>query len=254
MAKRRADLWKYIGLAVLAVVTFGVVAATFLTPEPVPPASTVTPKAAPSAKRSLTAPAPLKLDPGTKSVFFGDSWTAGYASEPSTRGFAYRAGDALRLDYEVDATGSGTGYLNPGPEKNGTYATRLAKRPVDPSVGLLVLQGGLNDQGQALSKFVNEARRTIALAKAKFPKAQIVIMGPINPTPTAGTDLMTIDASLMGLAEANAMHYISGHQARWITPENLADVIDESKASHPSTAGHAYLADKVADALRRLAA
>lgn len=253
MSKRRAELWKYIGLAVLALVTCGVVAATFLRADPAPPASTATPKAASSATQTLPAPAPLKLEPGTKAVFFGDSWTAGYASEPSTRGFAYRTGDALRLDYEVDANGSGTGYLNPGPENNGTYATRLGKRPTDPSVNLMVLQGGLNDQGQELSRFVDEARRTIELAEAKFPKAQIVIMGPISPTPRAGDDLMTIDAALRGLSEAKSLHYISGHRNRWITDANFAQVIDVEKASHPSTAGHVYLADKVADALRRLA-
>lgn len=202
-----------------------------------------TPKPVPTLNR-------LFLADGMKALFFGDSWTAGYAAAPSTEGYAYIAGRALALDFTVDTTGSGTGYLNPGPQNTGTYETRLNNLPDDPDLKLFVLQGGLNDQGQNLGFFVDVARRTIELVQRKFPNAQVVIMGPIPPSTTAGNDLLSIETNLAGLAQSKGLHYVSGLQKNWIKRENFEQVIDVSKASHPSTYGHKYLGDQLADELR----
>lgn len=206
---------------------------------------------------AATAPSLPKLivDPGTKTLFFGDSWTAGRAANPQTEGFAYKTGQALNLNFTVDANGSGTGYQNVGPTNAGTYNTRLSAYPVDPELRLLVLQGGLNDPGagNSLAGFVDAVNATLATAKAKFPNAQIVLMGPISPTLPAGPDIMTVTASLRGIAEANGLRFVSGVQEKWLTPENLDQMIDASKARHPSTAGHAHLAQRLTEDLKSFA-
>lgn len=210
---------------------------------------------APVADAAAVKLSPLQIASGTKALFFGDSWTAGKAATPSTEGFAYVTGRGLGLNFTVDANGSGTGYQNAGPDKAGTYNQRLAAYPIDPDLKLLVLQGGLNDPGagQSLNTFGDAATATLATAKTKFPNAQIVIMGPISPTLPAGPDILTVTASLQGIAESNGLHFISGIQEQWLTAANLDQMIDASKARHPSNAGHAYLAQRLTDDLKKLA-
>ena len=55
-----------------------------------------------------------------------------------------------------------------------------------------------------------------------------------------------IDADLAELAARRGWWYISPIADEWITPANYLDVIDTGVGrNHPSTEGHAYLADRL---------
>jgi len=59
-----------------------------------------------------------------------------------------------------------------------------------------------------------------------------------------------IDRDLAALAAGRGWWYISPIADEWITDGNYLDVIDTGAGrNHPSTAGHAYLAQRLADAL-----
>ena len=60
-----------------------------------------------------------------------------------------------------------------------------------------------------------------------------------------------IDADLAELAALRGWWHISPIAEEWITPANYLDVIDTGIGrNHPSTEGHAYLADRLGGRLR----
>lgn len=195
---------------------------------------------------------PALLQPGTTSVIFGDSWTRGTGADVLERGYAYLAGEALGWNNRVMGVG-GTGYLNPGPENQGTFEQRIAELPEDPFARIVIMQGSVNDTTQDLAQLEPAAARTVDAMKAKFPAAQLIILGPASNTSQPGKELIAVDGTLRKVAEAKGLPFISPVGDRWIGPGNFAQVIDRAKASHPSTAGHQYLADRTVEALRALA-
>ena len=62
-----------------------------------------------------------------------------------------------------------------------------------------------------------------------------------------------IDRDLAGAAAARGWWYLSPLGEHWITPANYADVIDSGLGrDHPSTAGHRYLAERLAAAVEAI--
>jgi lysophospholipase L1-like esterase len=192
---------------------------------------------------------PIATPPGTRAVFFGDSWTYGYAAEPITQGYAYQAGTELGWDYTVNG-GSGTGYLNAGQEGKGTYLDRLRKLPIDPAVQVLVLQGGLNDSGITQPNLQDAARATIAEARTRFPSATIVMLGPAPAKVPPSGGLLQVNADLSNVAAIEGLRYITSID--WIDTVNYGGIIDTTKKDHPSTEGHAFLAGRVVEAINGL--
>jgi len=257
--RRSLDLKKLgnIGLAVLAVVTLGLAGWMIFKPEPTPQASEQVAKYYEENKTLKPAPtkepAPkISIAPGTKSMFFGDSWTEGYgAASPATQGYAYLTSSQLQWDNEVKAVG-GTGFQNPGPANTGSYAGRLSKLPQDPELQVLVIQGGINDASQPADAFRQAVLDVLDVAREKFPAAKIVLLGPGTPTVPASPQLAAINSKLYQIADEQKLNYISPISDLWINGTNYAQFIDASKTNHPSTAGHAYLAEKTVAALRAI--
>lgn len=208
------------------------------------------PSPTPTATKVAKPPAALKFGPGTKTLFFGDSWTFGMTAEPVTQGFAYQTADELQLDATVMG-GPGTGYLNPGPSKEGTYSERLNSVPADLNPGLVVLQGSINDANLSPIGLPGAANKFIRQLKANFPHAQIVMVGPAPNTFPADPSITRLDNYLRQVAVSNSLNYISPFAGHWITAANVGKVIDPT-TMHPTNAGHAILASKTVAALNSL--
>lgn len=236
--------------AVVAVAAFGLTGCA----QSVPPVSEKVQAAYEAGKdlptETATAAAlpALKFSKGTKTLFFGDSWTFGMSATPETSGYAYQAADMLGLDADVSG-GVGTGYVNPGGGQ-GNFRKRLLALPAS-SPALVIVQGSVNDYGKYMTSVEGAALDLIRQAKAKYPKAQIVMMGPATFTWPADAQLVRLDKTLAGVALASRVHYVSPVQGAWITAGNFDKVIDP-ETNHPSTGGHAYLASKLVAALNKL--
>lgn len=238
-----------------AVLSAAVLALAGCAPHDPPP---VSPKVQAAYEKGVTVaprttPPLVKFDAsrmakGTKVAFWGDSWTGGAGANKPTDGYAYVASDRMEWDSRVIGVG-GTGYLNPGVEKIGTYEQRAAKLDVDPTVRLLVVQGSINDQIMDLAGHYGAVESTLEMLRVKFPSAQIVLLGPVPSTIPANPNLTVIDGNLFDVAAEQKLPYISPIAEGWLTADNYAEMINEKAANHPSTEGHAYLAGKVIDAL-----
>jgi len=188
--------------------------------------------------------------PGEKVVFFGDSWTQGYSASPETSGYAYRVGQRLGVVAEVKS-GRGSGYVNLGADNAGTYKDRLLPLPVDPDVRLLILQGSVNDL-----RYWKQARpaavEAMTLAREKFPSAQIVVLAPAPAKAEDIDAVRTLSEQITSAASSLGLYVINPAARGWIDGSNIDTIIDPV-TRHPSTQGHAFLADKLLEALQELA-
>lgn len=203
------------------------------------------------AEQTANPIAPISAPAGAKVLIFGDSWTAGYAASPSDQGYAYLTANQLGWNATVDGV-SGTGYVNSGPNGEGTYADRVAALPADLAPSVVIVQGGINDAFQPASAVRTAIGDTLDAIEQRFPDATIVVLGPAPATLPVESGLKSVDDALRSAALSRSLNYISPIADEWISQANYAEVIDVNAANHPSTAGHAFLAQRTVDALRAI--
>ncbi|QMU97864.1 SGNH/GDSL hydrolase family protein [Microbacterium esteraromaticum] len=211
-----------------------------------PPAET----APVAAAESGLSPAALALPEDPEVLVFGDSWTYGSAATVPTDGYAYRLARLIAGDTVVRGV-RGSGYQRPGVD-GPDFLTRVAELEtwIDPD--LIILQGSINDRRSDAAAYPAAVNAVWDAVVAKYPGIPIVILGPAPHELPVGASTARIDRDLAGLAAARGWWYISPVQEDWITESNYLQLIDAGVGrKHPSDAGHAYLADKVAAALER---
>ena len=114
----------------------------------------------------------------------------------------------------------------------------------------MIVEGSINDRRLPATGYDDAVTATWDALHALYPEARIVILGPAPQVLPVESSTARIDAALAKLAAARGWWYISPIAEHWITPANYRDVIDTGTGrNHPSTSGHAYLADRVADDL-----
>jgi lysophospholipase L1-like esterase len=216
------------------------------------PGTTADPVAAGGVEAPIAAAAPaaLVLPDEARVLVFGDSWVYGSAALSPTLGFAYRLADELGVETLVDGV-RGSGYLKPGLD-GPAYGERIAQ--LDPALDpdLIVIEGSINDRRLYPDGYRDAVTAAWDQLETRFPDADIVVLGPAPQVLPVEEPTRQIDAELRDLAAGRGWWYISPIQEEWITTANYAAVIDSGPIGrdHPSTAGHAYLATRVADAVR----
>ncbi|WP_396668599.1 SGNH/GDSL hydrolase family protein [Microbacterium sp. R86528] len=196
----------------------------------------------------------LVLPTSPSVLVFGDSWVYGSAAIVPELGFAYRLGADLGWQVRVDGV-RGSGYLKPGID-GPAYGTRIEAMDAAVSPDLIIVQGSINDRRLYESVdyrlAVNAAWDELA---AKYPAASIVILGPAPQVLPVETATEQIDQELAALATERGWWYISPIAESWIIASNYLDVIDTGAGrDHPSTEGHAYLAERVMTAFADIVA
>jgi lysophospholipase L1-like esterase len=201
---------------------------------------------------AVVAPAPLLLPDQPRVLVFGDSWVYGSAATVPQLGFAYRLGELAGWDTVVDGV-RGSGYLKDGVD-GPSYGVRIARLDASLAPDLVIVEGSINDRRlhpEGYTEAVTAAWDTLV---AIYPAAQIVVLGPAPQVLPIEPATARIDADLAALAADRGWWYISPIAEGWITESNYLDVIDTSDLGrdHPSTEGHAYLAERVAEAITAL--
>jgi lysophospholipase L1-like esterase len=180
---------------------------------------------------------------GQHVLFMGASYTAGLGAVPNTNGYAYLTGAKLRWPTQVHGM-SGTGYLNPGPHHQGTFAQQIARMPKSFAPSLLVLQGGRNDGAYPQAALEKAVDNTIRLAHAHFRQATLVLLGPIPPRTPVDRAELKVEAAIGHVAHSDHVDFIDPIHEHWITAHNAKGYIGRV-ANHPNNAGYAYIADRL---------
>lgn len=240
-SERRARTW---GLGVLAAGVAAVVALSAWQPwNRAPATSTVASGAYGIGAEPLSIPADADV------LVFGDSWTYGSAATRPTDGYAYRLGDLTGWDVTVDGV-RGSGYMKPGRD-GPDFGTRA--RWLDPAADydLVIIQGSINDRLQGERGYRERVEATWDRFERTYPRAQFVVFGPTPHEFPVDGGTARIDADLEAEAGERGWWYVSPLTEGWISPENYLTMIDTGVgAKHPSDAGHAYLAERLTQALR----
>jgi len=197
------------------------------------------------AQAERNAPAMLNpLPVGAKVLIFGDSWTRGRGAEnPETEGYAPILAKLSGWDAQVEGEG-GTGYLNPGSGDQVPYTERVKTIKPRFSPDLIILQGSQNDTSQDINKLPEAILATIDTFKARFPKAQLLMIGP-GPSNAAA-----VNTALTNAADVKKIPYIDSIAAGWMTGQNATEYMLPDY--HPSTEGHTWLAKNIKIAIANI--
>lgn len=175
-------------------------------------------------------------------TFLGDSWTAGYRA---STGGGFPGRTAERLGWQATVLGyPGAGYVQAG--DGGPFGRRIDEA-VAGAPDVIVVQGSLNDAGTEPTEVDLAAHVTLSrLRDAADPATRIVVLGaPLAP----GTDrpvIEEINRVLADAAQEAGVLFVDMAAQEWIDPDDpdlWADPI------HPDDAGHALIAERLADLL-----
>jgi lysophospholipase L1-like esterase len=192
-----------------------------------------------------TVPAADRAQP--RALFFGDSYFVGGGCSPDAKqDMAYLAGTTLGYRTTVRGAG-GTGFVAANPDYDlPPYLAQIRDGALDVRhPRLVVIAGGSNDVGQPVTQLKKNARTILRIARAKYPRALLVLVGPLDPY-GGYADSIPIRDALRAVAErlhvpfVDDMTWLGGH------PEWLCD-----DYVHPTYAAQVPLGARLARALAR---
>jgi lysophospholipase L1-like esterase len=141
----------------------------------------------------------------------------------------------------------GTGFVAANPEYDiPPYLAQINDGALDVrNPALVVIAGGSNDIGQPVDQIKKNARKILRIARKKYPRALLVLVGPMDPY-GGYADSIPIRDALHAVAKRlnvpfiDDMTWLAGH------PEWLCD-----DYVHPTYAAHGPLGQRLAKALRK---
>jgi lysophospholipase L1-like esterase len=176
----------------------------------------------------------------------GDSYTTGGhegglgAKGWPTLAWQILARQGVATTAEVGAEG-GAGYGIRG--NRGSLFEDLTARTVKPDDTLVVFFGSRNDQGVNPTQLSILVFGTFQLARKMAPSADFLVIGPPWPTADPPPEVLRIRDVLKYQAGIANATFIDPIAAGWFVgkPELIG-----ADGVHPTDAGHAYMADKIA--------
>ena len=182
-----------------------------------------------------------------RALFFGDSYFVGGGCSPDAkRDMAYLAGKGLGYRPVVRGAG-GTGFVTANPDYGLLpYLAQIHDGALDVrDPELVVIAGGTNDVGQPVGQVKKNARKVLRIARGKYPRALLVLVGPMD-TYGGYDDSIPIRNALRAVAKRLDVPFID--DLTWVEghPEWLCD-----DYVHPTYAGHVPLGARLAKELRK---
>jgi lysophospholipase L1-like esterase len=194
---------------------------------------------------------PLTLDPPVSRIaIVGDSYTNGTAiGGRGSKGWPARAWQTLaRQGVQVvpDVAAEGrAGYGVRGDQ--GNLFADLTSMAVRPNDALVVFYGSRNDQGVDPNVLGGLVYQALSQARSVAPTARFLVIGPPWPTADVPVAVLQIRDILAFQAMLAGATFVDPIAERWFL--DRPDLIGPDGV-HPTDAGHAYMADKIAPLIR----
>lgn len=176
-------------------------------------------------------------------LFVGASYTVGLGATGPRFGYAPVLATSLDRRFVVAAV-SGTGFMNPGSQHQGTFGERIERLPSTLDPRIVVIQGGRNDAGYPLSEVQTAAQSTIELARHRFTHAQVVVMGPIPGALPVSPRLLGLRDRIEAAARSAGAGFVDPLAQGWITRSNVRRYAGPVPF-HPNDAGYRYIAGRL---------
>jgi hypothetical protein len=190
---------------------------------------------------ALTAGSPV-----TRIAVIGDSYTNGTAIGGQgakawpTLAWMTLARRGMQVAADVAAEGR-AGYGVRGDQ--GNLFGDLTPRVVKPDDALVVFYGSRNDQGIDPNVLSGQIFNALSQARGIAPNARLLVIGPPWPTPDGPPAVLQIRDVLSFQSMIAAATFVDPIAAGWFM--DRPDLIGPDGV-HPTDAGHAYMADKIA--------
>lgn len=199
---------------------------------------------------------PAPTQDNVRAIALGDSVTEGMSGQGySFDNYATRLGPMMGWkQLYVSGVGS-TGYVA-APSTKLKFRDRMATDvyPFNPHV--LLIAGGVNDADFTNDVLQAEAEALFNEIATKLPNTIVFVLGPWSP---GSTHTAQRDAIQAAVGQRNNFHFIDNVGEQWQTGtgtvtspkgDGNGDIYVSHDRMHPTLAGHIYLADKVASAMR----
>ncbi|MEV0666754.1 SGNH/GDSL hydrolase family protein [Actinomadura luteofluorescens] len=189
-------------------------------------------------------------------MFLGDSYTVGDRGvEPES---TYASATARLLGWQVVVGGrSGTGYVQRGRAPHaflGQFESQLGWRPAP---DMLIVSGGHNDWRIPPPQVAAAAHVLLERARQRWPGTRLVLLGPLWGTGTPLPGALAVRDALKNLAGQLGIPFVDPMGEGWITGDLLtgqgnAPHLIKQDRTHPTPAGHLYVATRLAADLKRM--
>lgn len=183
-------------------------------------------------------------DRGPTLLVIGDSWVTGGTMNTGPT-WPHLLDLPSNWKVETDAMG-GSGYMGDEESMSLTFDGRLDRVLAGDDPDLVIVAMGRNDVGQDPADVVKVARADLLAMREEWPDARIVVFSPFSPEiPEVWTVALT--DHLRRLADSLGMDFL-----------DVSGIIHGRSrligSYHPNDLGHALIAKKVTEGLRRLGA
>lgn len=197
----------------------------------------------------LGSPAPAHAASTPQLLVIGDSWTEGVGDRNPSNGLGWSPVTASLLGARLTQDGKGgSGYANRTTYGDNLFGTRVYQhRDV---YRWVVLQGSTNDKAYT-SVLAGKANATLKAAKARYPHAVIVVVGPtaIAGSPDAAT--VKVNDKLRAAANAADVPFVDAIGDGWFRSGDWSRYSDAA-TGHPNDAAYGVIGRHLAADLGNL--
>jgi lysophospholipase L1-like esterase len=175
-------------------------------------------------------------------LLIGDSFALGHGAEPRSKGYAYLLAERMGWrNFTIDGVGK-TGFVSGGEYR---YLERLEKRirSSEPGPDVVILQGSVNDTWIRYHDMLTGVTETVRMIETHWPDTEIFLTTPITYRDFAQEER----ALRVAARSTRAVLLIDEHPQSWLPPVRELYIED---TWHPSTRGHARIAEQMGDALQ----
>jgi lysophospholipase L1-like esterase len=176
----------------------------------------------------------------------GDSYTTGTdeggrgSNAWTTRTWLTLTHQGVQIVPDVASEGR-AGYVVRG--DHGSVFEDLTARAVHPDDALVVFFGSRNDEGVDPVQMAGMAHDTFDMARRIAPSSKLLVIGPPWPTANPPFDVLYVRDTLSDQARDAGATFIDPISEGWFV--GRPDLIGPDGV-HPTDAGHAYMAEKIA--------
>ena len=196
---------------------------------------------------------------GRKDYFLGDSWTAASGADGLlAQGLATYASEVLGSN-QYNGGQAGTGYTIGGSGGRTTFQQRISTDVIPANPDRIIIIGSRNDTDP--TAVGTAARATYSALASALPNVPVYVFGIQYPSTVANAGFDALDAAIASAAAAapNVKGFFS--MKSWITGTGRvgsatgtgnADIFISSDGVHPTSAGHQYYGDRIAQSIAGL--